>query len=118
MRLVPIGFAYSGIFDRIFNCGFLQGARMTSMKQFLVVPLIIAAAFSSASANLGDNYHKVEDSYRNLLERHLRDDGSVSALYRKGRYLSFVIFANGRSVRKAIPTSSVPISPKRRLQDS
>jgi hypothetical protein len=34
MRLVPIGFAYCRSFDRIFNCGFLQTARMTGMKQF------------------------------------------------------------------------------------
>jgi hypothetical protein len=88
MRLALIGFAYSGIFDWIFNCGFLQTARMTGMKQFLVVLLIIAAALGSASANLGDSYDKVEDSYGNLLERHLRDDGSVSVLYRKGRYLT------------------------------
>ncbi len=49
-------------------------------------------------ANLGDGSDKVENLYGNLVERHLRDDGSVSVLYHKDRYFYFVIFANGRSV--------------------
>lgn len=68
------------------------------MKQFLVVALSVIAASSSVEANLGDSYENVDDSYGNLVERHLRDDGTVSVLYHKGRYLYFVIFANGRSV--------------------
>jgi hypothetical protein len=68
------------------------------MKQFLVVALTVIAASSSVQANLGDSYEKVDDSYGNLVERHLRDDETVSVLYHKGRYLYFVIFANGRSV--------------------
>jgi hypothetical protein len=71
---------------------------MTDMKQFLVIALAISAALSSLRANLGDSGDKVDDSYRNIIERHLRDDESVSVLYRKDRYLCFVIFANGRSV--------------------
>jgi hypothetical protein len=68
------------------------------MKQLLVGALTVVTALSSVRGNLGDSYDKVEDSYRNLVERHLRDDGTVSVLYHKDRYLYFVIFANGRSV--------------------
>jgi hypothetical protein len=68
------------------------------MKQFLVGALTVIAASTLVQANLGDSYEKVDDSYRNLVERHLRDDETVSVLYHKGRYLYFVIFANGRSV--------------------
>jgi hypothetical protein len=68
------------------------------MKQFLVVTLTVIVASSSVQANLGDSYEKVDDSYGNLVERHLRDDETVSVLYHKGRYLYFVIFANSRSV--------------------
>jgi hypothetical protein len=35
------------------------------------------------------------------VERHLRDDGTVSVLYHKDRYLYLVIFANNRSVSEA-----------------
>jgi hypothetical protein len=68
------------------------------MKQFLVVALTVITASNSVRANLGDSYDKVDGSYGNLVERHLRDDETVSVLYHKGRYLYFVIFADGRSV--------------------
>jgi hypothetical protein len=68
------------------------------MKQFLVVALTVITVSSSVRANLGDSYDRIDNSYGNLVERHLRDDGSVSVLYHKGRYLYFVVFANGRSV--------------------
>jgi hypothetical protein len=68
------------------------------MKRFLVVAVTIVTALSSLWAKLGDSYDRVDDSYGNLVERHLLDDGSVSVLYHKGRYLYFVTFANGRSV--------------------
>lgn|SRR5262249_7333643 len=68
------------------------------MKQFLVVALMVVTALSPARANLGDSYDKIDNAYRNLIERHLLDDESVSVLYHKGRYLYFVIFANGRSI--------------------
>jgi hypothetical protein len=60
--------------------------------------MTIVTGLSSVSANVGDSYDKVDALYRNLVERHLLDDESVSVLYTKGRYLYFVIFANGRSV--------------------
>src|SRR5215472_3633561 len=67
------------------------------MKHFLVVVTILTA-LNTVWASLGDNGDKIEDSYGNVAERHLRDDGTVSVLYHKDRYLYFVIFANGHSV--------------------
>src|SRR2546426_5152916 len=71
---------------------------MTDMKQSIVIVLTVLTTLSSVRANLGDSYDKVDDSYGNLVERHLLDDGTVSVLYHKDRYLYFVIFADGRSV--------------------
>ena len=68
------------------------------MKQFIVVLLTIFTALSSVCASLGDGGDRIDDSYGNLIERHLLDDGTVSVLYHKDRYLYFVIFDNGRSV--------------------
>ena len=68
------------------------------MKQFLVVVLIILTSLTYGWANLGDSSDKIEDSYGAMAERRLRDNGTVSILYHKGRYLYLVIFANGRSV--------------------
>src|SRR6266480_1251327 len=68
------------------------------MKQYSRVFLILLIGVSCAWANLSDSYDKVDDSYGNLVERHLLDDGTVSVLYHKDRYLYFVIFADGRSV--------------------
>src|SRR5438034_6903573 len=79
-------------------CGFRQTVGMTDMKQFVVVFLTIFTALSSVCASLGDGDDKIDDSYGNLIERHLLDDGTVSVLYHKDRYLYFVIFANRRSV--------------------
>ena len=39
--------------------------------------------------------------YGNLVQRRLRDDGTVSVLYHKDRYLYLVIFANDRSVSES-----------------
>jgi hypothetical protein len=71
---------------------------MTGMKQSIALILALFAALSSVRANLNDSYDKLDDSYGNVVERHLLDDGTVSVLYRKDRYLYFVIFADGRSV--------------------
>jgi hypothetical protein len=68
------------------------------MKQFFALFLAIVTSLSPLRASLGDNDDKIEDSYGNVVERHLRDDGTVSVLYHKDRYLYFVIFANRRSV--------------------
>jgi len=71
---------------------------MTNIKQFFVVLLAIFTALSSVWASLGDSDDRIDDSYGNLVERHLLDDGTVSVVYHKDRYLYFVIFAEGRSV--------------------
>ena len=68
------------------------------MKQFIVVVLTVFTALSSVWSNLGDGGDRIDDSYGNLVERHLRDDGTVTTLYHKDRYLYFVIFDQGVSV--------------------
>ena len=84
---------------RIAHCGFLQAVAITAfMKRFLVFFLTISAGVSSVCASLGDGADRIDDSYGKLAERHLRDDGTVSALYHKDRYLYFVVFENGVSV--------------------
>lgn len=71
------------------------------MKQFGVVFLAIFATVSGGWANLGDGYEKVDDSYGNIVQRKLRDDGTVSVLYHNDRYLYQVTFADGRSVSES-----------------
>jgi len=71
---------------------------MRVVKQLLVFVLAIFTTLTWSWASLGDNYEKVEDSYGSIAERRLRDDGTVSILYHKDRYLYLVIFADGRSV--------------------
>ena len=68
------------------------------MKQFFVLVLTVLTSWSSVWANLGDSGDKIEDSYGTIIDRHLRDDGTVSVLYHKDRYLYEVIFTEGRSV--------------------
>ena len=68
------------------------------MKQFIVVVLTVLAALSPARANLGSGGDTIDDLYGNLIQRHLLDDGTVSVLYHKDRYLYEVIFAERRSV--------------------
>jgi len=68
------------------------------VKQSSVIVLAILATVSCSWANLGDSADRIEDSYGSILQRRLRDDGTVSVLYHKDRYLYDVTFANGRSV--------------------
>ena len=68
------------------------------MKQVSVILVAILATLTCGWANLGDNSDRVDDSYGNLVQRRLRDDGTVSVLYHKDRYLYEVIVANGRSI--------------------
>ena len=68
------------------------------MKQFSLILLVILATLTCGWANLGDGSDKVDDSYGNLVQRRLRDDGTVGVVYHKDRYVYQVIFANGRSV--------------------
>jgi hypothetical protein len=71
------------------------------MKQFLVVTLTAVTGLSSAWGNLGDGSDRIDDLYGNLVQRQLRDDGTVSVLYHKDRYLYLVIFANDRSISES-----------------
>jgi len=68
------------------------------VKQFSLILLAILATATCGWANLGDGTDKIDDSYGNLVQRRLRDDGTVSVLYHKDRYLYQVLFANGQSV--------------------
>jgi hypothetical protein len=68
------------------------------VKQFSLILLVILATSACGWANLGDGSDKVDDSYGNLVQRRLRDDGTVSVVYHKDRYVYQVMFANGRSV--------------------
>jgi hypothetical protein len=68
------------------------------MKRIFVLFLTISAGVSPVWANLGDGGDRIDDLYGNLIERHLLDDGTVSVLYHKDRYLYFVMFAEGVSV--------------------
>jgi hypothetical protein len=71
------------------------------MKQFLVVALTLITASTSIQANLGDGSDRLDDLYGNLVQRQLRDDGTVSVLYHKGQYLYLVIFASDRSISES-----------------
>ena len=68
------------------------------MKEFSILILAILATVTCGWANLGDSDDKIEDSYGAILQRRLRDDGTVTVLYHRDRYLYEVTFANGRSV--------------------
>src|SRR5438132_4121945 len=80
------------------TCGSLRSAGMRVVKQLLIFVLAIFTTLTCSWASLGDNYEKLEYSYGSIGERRLRDDGTVSILYHKDRYLYLVIFADGRSV--------------------
>jgi hypothetical protein len=68
------------------------------VKQSSVIVLTILATLTCSWANLGDGDERIEDAYGSILQRRLRDDGTVTVLYHKDRYLYEVTFANGRSV--------------------
>lgn len=68
------------------------------MKQSMVLFLVVFAAASSIFARLGDSSDQIEDSYGEIVQRRLRDDGTVTVVYKKDRSLFFVTFADGRSI--------------------
>jgi hypothetical protein len=74
---------------------------MERMKQSLALVVSLWVIVSSASANLGDNSERIEDAYGTIVQRRLRDDGTVSVVYAKGRYLYLVTFANSRSISES-----------------
>jgi hypothetical protein len=71
------------------------------MNRSFVVLIGIFAVVSSILGSLGDGYDKVDDSYRNLVKRNLRDDGTVGVLYQRDRYFYLVVFASGRSISES-----------------
>ena len=68
------------------------------MKQSIALVLAFGLVSSSAVANLGANSEIIEDAYGTIVQRRLRDDGKVSVVYTKGRYLYMVTFADSRSI--------------------
>jgi hypothetical protein len=74
---------------------------MERMKQSIALVLAVCAIASSASANLGENSERIEDRYETIVQRRLRDDGTVSVVYTKGSYLYMVTFANSRSISES-----------------
>jgi hypothetical protein len=71
------------------------------VKEFSILILTTLATVTCGWANLGDGYEKLDDAYGNIVQRKLRDDGTVSVLYHKDRYLYQVTFADGRSVSES-----------------
>jgi hypothetical protein len=71
------------------------------MKQSIGLVLAFCVIATSASANLGANSESIEDAYGTIVQRRLRDDGKVSVVYAKGRYLYMVTFANSRSISES-----------------
>ena len=71
------------------------------MRQSIAVVLTLLATLRCGWASLGDTSEIVEDMYGNIVQRKLRDDGSVSVLYHKDRYLYQVTFADGHSVAES-----------------
>src|SRR4030095_4417138 len=71
------------------------------MKQSIALVLACCAIASSALARLGDNSERIEDAYGTIVQRRLRDNGTVSVVYAKGRYLYMVTFADQRSISES-----------------
>ena len=74
---------------------------MKRMKRSIALVLAFCVIVSSASANLGADSERIEDAYGTIVQRRLRDDGTVSVVYGKGRYLYMVTFANQRSISES-----------------
>jgi len=74
---------------------------MKYMKQSVAVVLAFCVVASSALANLGENSERIEDKYGPIIQRRLRDDGTVSVVYGKGSYLYMVTFANSQSISES-----------------
>jgi hypothetical protein len=74
---------------------------MKRMNWLVALVLAFCVIASSASANLGDNSERIEDAYGTIVQRRLQDDGTVSVVYTKGRYLYMVTFANSRSISES-----------------
>jgi hypothetical protein len=71
------------------------------MKESMVLIVAVFVAASSVLASLGDSSDTIEDSYGAVIQRRLRDDGTVSVIYKKDAYLYLVTFANDRSISES-----------------
>src|ERR1041385_2082977 len=71
------------------------------MKQSIALLLAFFVIATAALANLGDNSERIEDAYGTIVQRRLLDDGKVSVVYMKDRYLYMVTFANSRSISES-----------------
>jgi len=71
------------------------------MRQSIALVLAVGLVTSSTLANLGDNSERIEDAYGTIVQRRLRDDGKVSVVYMKDRYLYMVTFTNSRSMEES-----------------
>src|SRR5438094_6688893 len=71
------------------------------MKQSITLVLAFCVIASSAFANLGADSGRIEEAYGTIVQRRLRDDGTVSVVYTKNRYLYMVTFANNRSISES-----------------
>ena len=74
---------------------------MERMKRSIGLLVAIYLIASLVLANLGDNSERIEDAYGTIVQRRLRDDGTVSVVYTKGHYLYMVTFANSRSITES-----------------
>jgi hypothetical protein len=68
------------------------------MKRLLLLFVTVLTGVTSMCASLGDNDDKIEALYGSTVARHLLDDGTVSVLYHKDRYLYFVVYDQRHSV--------------------
>jgi len=71
------------------------------MKQSIALITVLCVMATWASANVGANSEQIEDAYGAIVQRRLRDDGTVSVVYAKDRYLYMVTFANSRSISES-----------------
>src|ERR1051325_5112389 len=71
------------------------------MKWSIALVLAFWLIVGSLMANLGDNSERIEDAYGTIVQRRLLDDGKVSVVYTKDKYLYMVTFANSRSVSES-----------------
>jgi hypothetical protein len=71
------------------------------MKQSIALIFAVFAAASSISARLGDSSDQIENTYGEIVQRRLRDDGTVTMVYKKDRLLFFVTFADDRSISES-----------------
>jgi hypothetical protein len=74
---------------------------MERMKQLIALVFAFCIIASSALANLGENSERIEERYGTIVQRRLQDNGTVSVVYTKGRYLCMVTFANSRSISES-----------------